>query len=183
MHLWCSCGINWKASCKNQEASLIRVAFVAEMWRSNGSGFHNACDFFLTGGFKQEGRECDSDRYKEGCTDLVSFDSFSLILQACLLSPLHLLLLFLVSLQIEFLVPGLVLEAYSISCSPGNAFQGILAWTQCLWSCQKYTPAYEHRDMKKPLASISFLLNMALSGGVTPIDSIVTAATAHLDLI
>jgi len=45
----------------------------------------------------------------------------------------------------------------------------------------KYTPAYEHRDMKKPLVIISFQLNMALSGGVTLIDSIVTAATAQLD--
>ena len=151
MHLWCSCDINWKASCKNREASLIGVAFVAEMRHNTGSGFHNACHFFLTGGYKQEGRECDSDSYKEGCMDLVGLESLSLVLQACLLSPLHLLLLFLVSLQIEFLGPGLVLEAYSVSCSPGNVFQGILAWTQCLWSCQKYTPAYEHRDTKKPL--------------------------------
>jgi len=110
MHLWCSCGINWKASCKNREASLIGVV-VAVMWCSNGRGFHNGCHFFLTGGYKLEGRECDSDRYKEGCTDRVSFDSLSLVRQVFLLSPLHLLLLFLVSLQIEFLVtlvPGLV---------------------------------------------------------------------------
>jgi len=115
-------GTNWKASCKNREASLIGVAFVAEVRHNTGSGFHNACHFFLTGGYKQEGRECDSDSYKEGCMDLVGLESLSLVLQACLLSPLHLLLLFLVSLQIEFLVPGLVLEAYSISCKPRKCF-------------------------------------------------------------
>ena len=105
---------------------------------------------------KQEGRECDSDRYKEGCTDLASFNSLSLVLQACLLSPLHLLLLFLVSLQIEFLVPGLVLGAYSISCSPRNAFQGILAWTQCLWSCQN-TLLHMNTEIWKSLWLLYFL--------------------------
>ena len=53
-------------------------------------------------------RECDSDSYKEECTDLVCLESPSLLLQTCLLSPFHLLLLFLLSLQVEFLLPLLL---------------------------------------------------------------------------
>ena len=69
---------------------------------------NKATESTYVGRVQREGRECDSDSYKEECTDLVCLESPSLLLQTCLLSPFHLLLLFLLSLQVEFLLPLLL---------------------------------------------------------------------------
>ena len=134
--IWRLLQMNQKTSCKEHwfctHLSFLKqcsftykssgVAFVAEMWCINGSGFNNACHFFFDRWAQTGGQRMWQWQLQGRSTDLISLESLSLVLQACLLSPLHLLLLFLVSLQIEFLVPGLVLEAYSISCKPRKCF-------------------------------------------------------------
>ena len=87
------------------------VAFVVEMWRNNGSGFNKRASFLFDRWAQTGGQRMWQWQLQGRSTDLISLESLSLVLQACLLSPLHLLLLLFVSLQIEFLVtlvPGLV---------------------------------------------------------------------------